>query len=62
MSSLPNLDIDLIRTFLAVVEAGALSHAAPRVGRTQAAVSMQIKRLEDIIGQPLFNRRGAASA
>lgn len=58
MSQLPNLDIDLIRTFLAVAEAGALSHAAPRIGRTQAAISMQIKRLEDIIGQPLFVRRG----
>jgi DNA-binding transcriptional LysR family regulator len=58
MSHIPSLDIDLLRTFLAVTEAGALSHAAPRIGRTQAAISMQIKRLEEVIGQPLFNRGG----
>ena len=52
------LDIALLRTFVAVADARSLSRAAPRVGRTQAAVSMQIKKLEDIIGQPLLNRGG----
>ncbi|MCL6705471.1 LysR family transcriptional regulator [Pseudomonas sp. R2.Fl] len=52
------LDIDLLRCFSIVAEAGALSRAAERVGRSQAAVSMQMKRLEEIIGQPLLNRTG----
>lgn len=52
------LDIDLLRTFIAVADTGSLSRAAPRVGRTQAAISMQIKRLEDMIGHPLLNRGG----
>ena len=52
------LDIDLLRTLVAVNETGSLSRAAPRIGRTQAAVSMQIKRLEDLIGQPLLTRGG----
>ncbi len=52
------LDIDLLRCFAMVAETGALSRAADRVGRSQAAVSMQMKRLEDIVGQPLLNRTG----
>ncbi len=52
------LDIDLLRTFVVTADTGSLSGAAPRVGRTQAAISMQIKKLEDMIGQPLFNRGG----
>lgn len=52
------LDIDLLRTFVVIAHAGSLSSAAPSIGRTQAAISMQIKRLEEIIGQPLLNRGG----
>lgn len=52
------LDIDLLRTLVVIAHTGSLSHAAPRIGRTQAAISMQIKRLEDIIGQPVLNRGG----
>jgi DNA-binding transcriptional LysR family regulator len=52
------LDIDLLRTFVAVNETGSLSRAAPRIGRTQAAISMQIKRLEELIGLPLLTRGG----
>jgi DNA-binding transcriptional LysR family regulator len=56
------LDSELLRTFLAVAEAGNVTHAAERVGRTQSAVSMQIKRLEAGIGATLFERgpRGVA--
>lgn len=56
------LDSDLLRTFLAVAEAGNVTHAAEGVGRTQSAVSMQIKRLETCIGAALFERgpRGVA--
>lgn len=53
--SLP-LDSDLLRTFLAVADAGNLTRAADIVRRTQSAVSMQIKRLEDLVGLPLFER------
>ncbi|MBO3758896.1 LysR family transcriptional regulator [Ciceribacter sp. L1K22] len=52
------LDIDLLRCFSIVAETGTLSRAAERVGRSQAAVSMQMKRLEEIVGQTLLNRSG----
>ena len=51
------LDSDLMRSFLAVAETGSVTLAADRVGRTQSAVSMQIRRLEDSLGQPLFLRQ-----
>jgi DNA-binding transcriptional LysR family regulator len=54
----PTLDIDLLRSFTRVAEAGALSRAAERVGRSQAALSMQMKRLEDSVGHPLLRRTG----
>ena len=59
--SLP-LDSDLLRTFLAVADTGNLTKAADSVGRTQSAVSMQIKKLEDALGDTLFDRhsRGVA--
>jgi DNA-binding transcriptional LysR family regulator len=53
-----NLDIDLLRCFVTVADTGALSRAAERVGRSQGAVSMQMRRLEDIVGQTLLNRTG----
>ncbi|WP_331374984.1 LysR family transcriptional regulator [Sinorhizobium chiapasense] len=53
--SLP-LDSDLLRTFLAVADTGNLTKAADSVGRTQSAVSMQIKKLEDALGDTLFDR------
>ena len=52
------LDSDLLRTFLAVHETRSFTRAADTVGRTQSAVSLQIKRLEGILGQPLFTRGG----
>lgn len=51
-------DIDLLRTFVIIAESHAMSRAAERVGRTQAAVSMQVKRLEEIVGHPLLTRTG----
>jgi DNA-binding transcriptional LysR family regulator len=52
----PPLESDLLRAFLIVAEAGNVTHAASNVGRTQSAVSLQIKRLEETIGKPLFER------
>lgn len=50
------LDLNLLKTFVAVVESGSLSNAAPRVGRSQSAVSMQMQRLEDMVGNQLLVR------
>jgi len=49
-------DLALVRTFLAVVEAGSFTAAASGVYRSQAAVSQQIRRLESQVGAPLFAR------
>ena len=52
------LDLELLRSFVSVVEAGGFTRAGERVHRTQSTVSQQIKRLEDDIGQPLLHRNG----
>ena len=52
----PQLDSDLLRSFAAVADAGSISGGAERLARTQSAVSMQIKKLEDAAGQTLFKR------
>ena len=52
------LDLDLLRSFVSVVDAGGFTRAGERVHRTQSTVSQQIKRLEDAIGRPLLNRNG----
>lgn len=49
-------DLDLVRTFLAVAEAGSFTAAATGVYRSQAAVSQQIRRLESQVGARLFER------
>jgi DNA-binding transcriptional LysR family regulator len=53
-----SLDIDLLRSFVAIAETGVLGQAAARVGRTQSALSMQMQRLEGIVEQPLLHRTG----
>jgi DNA-binding transcriptional LysR family regulator len=50
------MDIELYKTFLAINDTGAFTAAARQVGRTQSAVSQQIRRLEEALGQPLFER------
>jgi DNA-binding transcriptional LysR family regulator len=52
------LDLELLRSFVSVVEAGGFTRAGQRVHRTQSTVSQQIKRLEDDVGQPLLDRSG----
>ena len=56
-----NLDVDLLKTFLAIADMGNFTRAAEDVHKTQSAVSMQMKRLEEIIGRPLFTRDGRHS-
>jgi DNA-binding transcriptional LysR family regulator len=51
-------DLELLRSFVSVVDAGGFTRAGERVHRTQSTVSQQIKRLEDDVGQPLLNRNG----
>lgn len=51
-------DIDLLRNFAAIAEAGGMSRAAEQVGRTQAALSQQIKKLETALQQTLMTRTG----
>lgn len=53
-----SLDIDLLRSFAIVAETGALSRAAERIGRSQAALSMKMKRLEELVDRPLLTRTG----
>lgn len=50
------LDVDVLRSFVAIVESGSVAAAADRVGRTSGAVSMQIRKLEDTLGRSLFER------
>jgi DNA-binding transcriptional LysR family regulator len=52
------LDLDLLRSFVSVVDAGGFTRAGERVHRTQSTVSQQIKRLEDTVGRPLLHRNG----
>ncbi len=53
---LHSLEPNLLRSFVAIAEAGSFTTAARRVHRTQSAVSMQIKRLEEVLGRELFTR------
>jgi DNA-binding transcriptional LysR family regulator len=50
------LDIDVLKSVVAVADTGTITLAAPRVGRTPAALSMQIKKLEETLGHLLFDR------
>ena len=50
----------LLRSFIAVADCGSLAAAAVRVARSESALSLQMSRLERIIGQPLFDRDGRA--
>ncbi len=58
---IPNLDIDQLKTFLAIADVGNFTRAADEVNKTQSAVSMQMKRLEEVLGRPLFARDGRGS-
>ncbi len=53
---LPLLDLDVLRTFVAIAETGSFTAAANAVFRTPSAVSMQIKKLEEILRRPVFSR------
>lgn len=60
MALLTNLPTDLLRTFIAVVELGGHSKAGAVLGRSQPAISLQIRRLEEMVRAPLLAQEGRA--
>lgn len=56
------LDLSVMRTLMAVVETGSFARAARRVGRSESAVSLQMKRLEEQLGEAVFLRTGKRMA
>lgn len=54
-----DIDISLMRSFVAIARAGTIRAAAQRIGRTQSAVSLQMQRLEALLGEQLFHRSGS---
>jgi DNA-binding transcriptional LysR family regulator len=54
------LNLDLLRVFIAVAESGGVTRSAGILHRSQSAVSMQIKRLEEILGVSVFDRTGTS--
>lgn len=57
--SLPrNLPIDFLRSFVTIADLNSFTKAGDLLGRTQSALSLQIKKLEELVGQPLFDRQG----
>jgi DNA-binding transcriptional LysR family regulator len=57
-----NLNMDVLRTFVNGVELGSFSKAARRLGRSQSAISTQLRRLEEQAGKPLFKKSGRGLA
>lgn len=57
----PGFDLDLLRTFVAIAEEKSFTRAAARVGRTQSAVSLQMQRLEGLLGQTVIVRAKGGS-
>lgn len=57
--SVPNLDPELLRTFVAVAEHLSFTRAAEQLNRTQATVSLQVRRLEERLDVALFRRSTA---
>ena len=51
-----NLDLDLVRTFVTVAETGSFTRTGERLGRTQSAISLQVRRLEESLGSRLLVR------
>ncbi|MCB1370790.1 MAG: LysR family transcriptional regulator [Rhodobacteraceae bacterium] len=56
--SIVNLQTDLLRTFVSIVDLGSFTKAGLALGRTQPAISLQMRRLEDVVGRPLIRQEG----
>jgi DNA-binding transcriptional LysR family regulator len=57
-----NLDMDVLRTFATGFELGSFARAAERLGRSQSAISTQLRKLEEQVGQPLVQKSGRGLA
>ena len=55
-----NLPMELLRSFTAIVDTGSMMRATERVFVSQSALSLQMKRLEDLVQMPLFSATAAA--
>jgi len=53
-----NLDMDVLRTLVTAQQLGSFNRAAAQIGRSQSAVSQQIRKLEEQVGEPLFHKQG----
>src|ERR1700712_3288850 len=53
-----NVPIDLLRSFVTIVDAGSMAQATETIFLTPSALSLQMKRLEDLLGQRVFRRQG----
>ena len=60
--STASLDIDLLRSFVAVADSGSFTAAGELVARTQSAISVQIKRLEELLDARVFERTSRSLA
>jgi DNA-binding transcriptional LysR family regulator len=58
----PDLDLDLLRCFVQVVERGGFTAAAPALGLTQSAISLKIRRLEELLGRRVLDRTSRSVA
>jgi DNA-binding transcriptional LysR family regulator len=57
-----NLDLDTLRTLAVAHDLGGLAQAAKHLGRTPSAISLQMKRLQEDLGTPIFRKRGRGLA
>lgn len=62
MAARINLDLDILRTLAVAHDCGGLAQAAERLGRTPSAISLQMKRLQELLGTPVFRKRGRGLA
>ena len=53
-----NLSVDFLRSFVTIAQTGSYTMCAERLKRTQPAISLQIKKLEEMVGEKLFSREG----
>jgi DNA-binding transcriptional LysR family regulator len=58
MAARINLDLDTLRTLAVAHDRGGLAQAADHLGRTPSAISLQMKRLQEDLGIPIFRKRG----
>ena len=59
--SYATLDTEQLKTLIAIADSGSFTRAAREVNRTQAAVSMQMRRLEETVGRSLFTKNGRSN-